>query len=210
MEVSPNRKILPVFVLIDVSASMQGSSISAVNRAMPEAYQGLIDASIENPFAELQVELITFGSSARVVTPLSPPGNGSYTPLDANDNATHLGEALLLLKDRLAQLPKRVAQPVVVILSDGQPNDNWQDGLTQYRASTWGKPGRALTIGISVAGQAGALADVCDVVKDTSDAASIGLLLNWATVTVSKSMSSSMAGGVAALPPAPSAANDVF
>jgi uncharacterized protein YegL len=209
MEFAPSKKILPIYLLLDVSASMCGASIASVNRAMHDIVPVLRKNGGDNPFVDLHVEVITFGQGARTLIPLGPVQD--WNDIDANDGQTDLGAAFDLVKTRLGTLPTRVAMPLIVVLSDGQPTDNWQSAYSAFRACPWGKPGRTMIIGISVAGQAQALNDACDTVLEPTNSADIVNSLNYATVAVSKAMSSSVTGGVAALPPSPiGGAADVF
>jgi uncharacterized protein YegL len=74
--------------------------------------------------------LITFGGSqAELNLPLSPAHQlQSFTPLVAQ-GMTPLGGALSLASEMIEDkdcIPSRAYKPVIVLVSDGYPNDEWQ------------------------------------------------------------------------------------
>jgi len=122
---------LPVIVLADTSGSMgENGKIEALNAAMKEM---VVTFSVESRLrAEIQVGLITFGGKAKMHLPLiaahSVTGLGELkaegvTPMGA---AFHLARQLLEDKDRI---PSRAYRPVLILLSDGQPTDDWSAPL---------------------------------------------------------------------------------
>lgn len=128
---------LPVFVLADISGSMAvDGKIQALNQAlrdMIEAFQGEEDLR-----AEILLSVLTFGDGrARIAQPLLPARQVSWSDLSASGN-TPLGACLSLaqglLEDR-AVIPERSYRPTVVLVSDGQPNDAWQQPLQDLLAS---------------------------------------------------------------------------
>lgn len=76
--------------------------------------------------AEIQVSVITFGGSqAELNLPLTPAHQlQSFTPLVA-EGMTPLGGALSLASQMIED-STRVYTPVVVLVSDGYPNDDWE------------------------------------------------------------------------------------
>lgn len=119
---------LPVIVLADTSGSMgENSKIEALNAAMKEMVSTFAQESRLR--AEIQVGLITFGGKAQMhlplvaahgVTGVSEFQAAGATPMGA---AFDLARQLLEDKDRI---PSRAYRPVLILLSDGQPTDDWE------------------------------------------------------------------------------------
>ncbi|WP_314018262.1 vWA domain-containing protein [Stutzerimonas degradans] len=120
---------LPVIVLADTSGSMSGDGkIEALNRGLQEMIVSFAKESRLR--AEIQVSVITFGGSrAEVNLPLTPAHQlQSFTPLVA-EGMTPLGGALSLASQMIEDkdcIPSRAYKPVIVLVSDGYPNDDWQ------------------------------------------------------------------------------------
>lgn len=120
---------LPVIVLADTSGSMSDQGkIEALNRGLQEMIVSFAKESRLR--AEIQVSVITFGGSrAEVNLPLTPAHQlQSFTPLIA-EGMTPLGGALSLASQMIEDkdcIPSRAYKPVIVLVSDGYPNDDWQ------------------------------------------------------------------------------------
>ncbi len=120
---------LPIIVLADTSGSMSvDGKIEALNKGLKDMITSFAGESRLR--AELQVSLITFGGSqAELSLPLTPAHQlKSFTALAA-DGMTPLGGALTLACDMIEDkdcIPSRAYKPVIVLVSDGYPNDDWQ------------------------------------------------------------------------------------
>lgn len=120
---------LPVIVLADTSGSMSvDGKIEALNKGLKDMISSF--ASESRLRAEIQVSVITFGGSqAGLNLPLTPAHQlQSFTPLVA-DGMTPLGGALSLVCEMIEDkdsIPSRAYKPVIVLVSDGYPNDDWQ------------------------------------------------------------------------------------
>jgi len=129
---------LPVIVLADASGSMgENGKIEALNQALKEMVRTF--ATESRVKAELQVGLITFsGDNAELFLPLAPAHRiSSIAPILAAGR-TPMGAAFLaaarLLEDHDV-IPSRAYRPALVLVSDGQPNDDWEAGLSALEAS---------------------------------------------------------------------------
>jgi uncharacterized protein YegL len=120
---------LPIIVLADTSGSMSvDGNIEALNKGLKEMIQSF--ASESRLRAEIQVCVITFGGErAAVALPLTPAHQlTGFTPLTA-EGMTPLGGALTLASEMIEDkecIPSRAYKPVIVLVSDGYPNDEWQ------------------------------------------------------------------------------------
>jgi uncharacterized protein YegL len=142
---------LRFFWVLDVSGSMAGDKIGALNFAIREALPAMKDAADENPEAAVEVKVLTFGSGYKWLTPSPVPlDNFSWTDVGVAGGVTDLGAALKALADELSvgKMTERGLPPVVVLATDGQPTDNYKEGLAQLMAEPWAQ--RALRIGIAI------------------------------------------------------------
>ncbi len=209
------RRTLRFIMLVDVSGSMQGDKIQAVNRAVRECIPEMRKNNRDNPFAEMSVEVITFGTGAVWHVPKTAVDQFTWKDLTA-EGVTDLGAAMNLVTEALdvQTMGKRNLPPVLLLLSDGGPTDDWELALRRFEATSWGKPGR--TVRIAVAIGEGADKTVLtrftgnpETVLSADKAATLVALIKWASISVTKSHSTSMAvasgaGPVAApLPPPP-------
>ena len=123
---------LPVFLLLDASGSMaESGKIEALNRAVQEMLASF--AAEPDLRAGIQVGAIAFGGDVRVHMQLldAEDAKSKWKPLPAQGN-TPLGQTLtklrLMLEDK-ALVPSRSYRPTLILVSDGQPNDEWQEPL---------------------------------------------------------------------------------
>ena len=116
---------LPIIVLADTSGSMAvDGKIEALNKGLKDMIASF--SSESRLRAEIQVSVITFGGSqAELNLPLTPAHQlQSFTRLVA-EGMTPLGGALSLASQMIED-STRVYTPVVVLVSDGYPNDDWE------------------------------------------------------------------------------------
>jgi uncharacterized protein YegL len=121
---------LPVILLVDASGSMaEGGKIAALNQAVRDMLAAF--SSSDDLRAEIHVAILTFGGVARVHTPLQPASAVRWADIQAG-GGTPMGSAMTLaaeLIDDREQVPARAYRPTVVLVSDGQPTDDWTAGL---------------------------------------------------------------------------------
>lgn len=135
-------KSIPVLLLLDVSSSMNEScgredknisKIEALNHALKEMIEGFKEAQTLETFIKLGV--ITFGNEVSLHTKLTSVDDLSeFSPLVAN-GMTPLGRALSMAKAMIEDRDKFIAKdyrPVIVLLSDGEPNDSWENPLKDF------------------------------------------------------------------------------
>ena len=127
---------LPVILLLDVSGSMAGESIASLNKAVNEMIESFkSEGALET---EIQVAVITFGGNgANLVLPLTPAKNITSPTLTAN-GMTPMGAALTMAKNMLENkeiIPSKGYRPTVVLISDGAPNDAWEQPMEDFISS---------------------------------------------------------------------------
>lgn len=120
--VMPKAKMIPVFLLLDVSGSMShDNKIHELNKSVKEMIESFKKEQAVQ--AEIHVSIITFGDKAEIVTGLESASKISYKNLTAG-GVTRMGDALemakMIIEDK-AKLPSNAYRPVVVLVSDGMP-----------------------------------------------------------------------------------------
>jgi uncharacterized protein YegL len=141
--------------LLDGSGSMGvGGKIEALNEAIGGALPPLRDLAEQNPFVDLLVRAIVFADGARWhIAAATPVAEVSWPPVAAG-GFTDLGAALVKVADVLKVPPmdQRAFPPVLVVVSDGRPTDDFEAGLAALLAQPWGK--RAVRLAIAIGADA--------------------------------------------------------
>lgn len=142
---------LHFFWIADCSGSMgEEGKIQSLNAAIREALPAMRDVADDNANAEVLVRAIKFSSGAQWhIGQPTPVDTFQWTDLVA-DGVTDLGHALKLIASELdiAKMTDRALPPVLVLLSDGQPTDDYAEGLEALQAQPWGK--KAVRIAIAI------------------------------------------------------------
>ena len=137
--------------LCDCSGSMSiNGKIEVLNRAIRESLPEMKRVADENPNANVLVRAVKFSDGAQWHVPTETPVNSfNWTDLTAG-GLTDMGKALLLLAEQLKMPPMtdRALPPVLVLISDGQPTDDFDTGLRALMNEPWGK--KAVRIAIAV------------------------------------------------------------
>jgi len=179
---------LPVYLLLDTSGSMFGEPIESVKNGVSV----LISALRGDPYAleTAFLSIITFNSKAEQILPLTEIDSVTAPCIEAN-GMTVLGEALSLLADRISKEvvkgnrnQKGDWKPMVFIMTDGVPTDNYQKGIEDLKK---------VKTGIIVACAAGAAAEHSvpkeiteNVVSlDSTDSESIKAFFKWVSASIS-------------------------
>lgn len=136
--------------IVDCSGSMSGEKIGTVNHAIQSTIPDLQDAAHDNPNAQLLIRTLKFSTGATWVTS-TPEDVDDFTwqDLDAG-GMTDLGKAFDMLAAQLTIPPMtdRALPPVLVLLSDGQPTDDYKRPLDKLLHLPWGK--KAVRIAIAI------------------------------------------------------------
>ncbi len=134
----------------DCSGSMKGEKIQALNTAIREAIPHMREVAKENPNAQVSVRAVKFSNGAQwhISQPM-PAEDFEWVDLSA-DGVTDMGKALKLVAEQLKIPPmaERALPPVLVLVSDGQPTDDFSAGLKDLLDLPWGK--RAVRIAIAI------------------------------------------------------------
>jgi len=139
------------FIFItDCSGSMSGAKIQALNEAIRTAVPKMREVAQGNPNAEILVRAVRFSSGAQWhLSQAAKVHDFEWKDLSA-DGSTDMGQALSLVADAMKVPPMstRALPPVLVLLSDGQPTDDFASGLKALMDQPWGKKAVRLSIAI--------------------------------------------------------------
>ncbi len=134
------KKSMVLFFLIDCSGSMGGSKIGTVNSVMEELIPEI--QGIGGADADIKIAVLKFsgGSEWMYSEPISVD-QFEWKPLDA-ENVTDLGSAFSELSGKLSRnsfmsSPSLSFAPVMILMSDGYPTDNFEKGLEELRKNRW-------------------------------------------------------------------------
>ncbi|MET3879247.1 VWA domain-containing protein [Chitinophaga sp. OAE865] len=178
---------LPVYLLLDTSGSMNGEPIEAVKNGV----QIMINSLRQNPQAieTAFISIITFDSSARQIVPLTDLASFQVADIKAG-GTTALGEALQLVSSCIdREVAKTTTEqkgdwkPLVFIMTDGIPTDNWQSGLAAFKQ-------RKVAYTVACAAGSGADTTVLKQITenvlslDTTDSQSIARFFTWVTASI--------------------------
>jgi len=145
-------KPLPVILLLDVSGSMGGEKIRNLNDAVRDMLEVFCDT--ENSETEIWVAIITFGDQVKLHQKLVSAGQIQWQDLSAG-GSTPLGVALQMAKAMIEDkdiVPSRAYRPTVVLVSDGQPTDDWEKPLKEFISD--GRSGKCDRMAMAIGAQA--------------------------------------------------------
>jgi uncharacterized protein YegL len=143
------------------------------------------------------VSVIAFGAKAKVLTPLTEVVSIAPPPFSLRPG-TSLGAALDLLRESIIKEVKKTTaeakgdyRPLVFILTDGQPTDDWESALARLRSV---KPSLASVYGFGCGDEVdfetlAKISDVCFQV-DSLTTESLTRLFVWLTASIQKSVAS--------------------
>lgn len=209
---------LPVYLLLDTSGSMHGEAIEAVKNGV----QILVSTLRQDPYAleTAYLSIISFASTARQLVPLTELAAFQVPDIQAS-GTTQLGEALSLLADRIEQeVSKTTAdtkgdwKPLIFIMTDGAPTDDWTKGLQRLKQV---KTGVIVACAAGHGSDLAVLKQITEVVVElsTADTAAIKAFFKWVSASISTGSQKVDAGqkevtGLDDLPPPPPEINVVL
>ena len=149
------RKTVMLYFIIDTSGSMHGARIGAVNSAIEETLVKLQEMNEDSADAEIEIAMLEFSTQAKWVTPNGPVKveNFMWQPLDA-DGLTSMGEAFRMLEQKLhkssgfMQRASGSYAPVLFLMSDGEPTDDYRTHLTKLKNNGWFKASTKVALAI--------------------------------------------------------------
>lgn len=139
------KRSLSIIFLVDISTSMLGEKINAVNQGIPAAVHSIKQSLAQHPNVEANVSIIKFGTTAEwhLGSQKTPIEKFSWQELKAQGK-TNTGAAIQLLCDRLenVNMEKRGYPPICIMISDGYHSDSkscYDSAIERLNASMWGR-----------------------------------------------------------------------
>ena len=130
-------KPLPVVLLLDTSSSMNAGGEQSKIVELDSAVRDMIKdfAHEEQLETEIHVSVITFGyNGVQLALPYTNASKVEMKKLEAQGN-TPMGMALRMAKDMIEDketTPSRAYRPLVILCSDGAPNDDWEGPMDNF------------------------------------------------------------------------------
>ena len=146
-----SNRPLHFFYLCDCSGSMAAQGkMQSLNQAIRQSLPGMARVARENPEARVLVRAVAFSDQARwhiaEPTPVEELQWRDLEPL----GVTAMGAALQLVAEQLHTPPmeERALPPVLVLISDGQPTDDFEAGLARLMREPWAQKAVRLAIAL--------------------------------------------------------------
>ena len=198
---------LPVLLLADVSGSMSANGkIDALNDAVQEMLESF--GGEDDSRAEIHVAVVTFGKDgAKVHQPLAPASKVQWSRMTAA-GGTPMGAAFDaatgMIEDR-AQIPSRAYRPTIILVSDGQPTDDWQAPLKRLLGAERASKAARFAMGIGDDADEGMLTAFLATaearVYRAHEARQIKQFFRWVTMSVTQRSRSANPDSVIAAEP---------
>ena len=164
-----SRKSLVLFFLIDTSGSMKGKKMGELNTVMEELIPEI--RRVGEADTEVKVAVLTFSTEVRWMysTPI-PIEDFEWARLRA-EGVTSMGEAFKELNLRMSRnsflsSPSLSFAPVIFLMTDGYPSDDYRAGLKELKTNSWYKFGLKAALGIGQEANDDVLAEFTES-KDT-------------------------------------------
>lgn len=153
LDVKPiSKKSMVIFFVIDTSESMKGDKIKDLNDIMREMLPDL--AGVGGANTDVKYAVLSFSSGCQWETPEPLPVDDqkSWKDLEAS-GITDLGMALdelnmMLSRKKFLKSPALSYAPVIFLMSDGYPTDNYKKALESLKQNNWYKYGIKVALGI--------------------------------------------------------------
>jgi uncharacterized protein YegL len=132
-----NARPLPVIILADTSGSMGvDGKIEALNQSLRDMVKSF--AAESRLRGEIHLGVITFGGSAAAHLPLTPAHQIQGIQEFVASGGTPMGAAMDIARELVENrelIPSRAYRPILVLVSDGHPTDDWEGPFRTLLAS---------------------------------------------------------------------------
>lgn len=153
--VSTSRRVMVIFFIIDTSGSMKGTKIGQVNTASEDIMKEIKKLSEDNTSAEIKVCVLDFATKATWMTsaPVSVEAEEYKWDYVEAGGLTAMGDAFRKLNEALSKnsfMNEKAGSfaPVLFLMSDGEPTDDYRNGLEVLKCNNWFKAAIKVAIGI--------------------------------------------------------------
>ncbi|MCL1998310.1 MAG: VWA domain-containing protein [Turicibacter sp.] len=198
-----SSRVLDFIWIADCSGSMDGEKIQTLNYAIRQTIPDMQKEADANPNASVMIRALKFSDGAAWHIPTATPVEQfNWIDLTAG-GVTSMGMALEMVATELRSFPTdtRRLPPVLVLLTDGQPTDEFKKGLDELLATPWGKKSVRIAIAIGKDADLEVLEQFAgnrELVLEAKNPQLLIQFIKWAS-TVVKTVSSPRAsdGGIA-------------
>jgi uncharacterized protein YegL len=146
-----SRKSLVIFFLIDTSGSMKGKKMGELNTVMEELIPEI--RRVGEADTDVKIAVLTFSTEVRWMysNPI-PIEDFEWARLRAS-GVTSMGAAFKELNHRMSRnsflnSPSLSFAPVIFLMTDGYPSDDYKEGLRELQTNSWYKFGLKAALGI--------------------------------------------------------------
>ncbi len=193
-----SRKSLVIFFLIDTSGSMKGTKMGELNTAMEELMPEI--RRVGEADTDVKVAVLTFATHLAWMYPepisieefewsrLSPAGI-------TNMGAAFEELAIRLSRNSFLNSPSLSFAPVIFLMTDGYPSDDYKRGLKKLSENSWYRHGLKVALGIGKEANDDMLAEftgTSDTVVHAYSGGQLAQLIKKIAVTSSQIGSKSM------------------
>ena len=164
---------LPIYLLLDCSESMAGEAIAELQRGIASmvAHLQTDPQAIETAY----ISVITFDNDAKQIIPLTEVLNFKPPRLTVRTGSS-LGAGLRVLLDCMRREVKKTTatqkgdyKPLVVLFSDGQPTDDWEEIAESIKKQRNPSIANIYAIGCGPDADFSAMREVTDIVLKMKD-----------------------------------------
>jgi len=148
---SVSKKSLVIFFLIDTSGSMKGKKMGELNTVMEELIPEI--RRVGEADTDVKIAVLTFSTEVRWMysNPI-PIEDFEWARLRAS-GVTSMGAAFKELNHRMSRnsflnSPSLSFAPVIFLMTDGYPSDDYKEGLRELQTNSWYKFGLKAALGI--------------------------------------------------------------
>lgn len=188
--------------LADCSISMKyNGKMDALNDAIKKSIPHMREVAHENPNAQVYVRAIKFSSGAEWHIENSVAVESFEWGDLKVEGVTDLGAAFDLLKGALkvSKMSERALPPVIVLVSDGQPTDDYKTALAELMEEPWAVKAVKIAIGIGRASNKRILKEFCGdngiEVLSADNAETLVQYIKWVSTVVLQAASSPASQG---------------
>lgn len=141
---------LHFIIIADRSGSMKGEKIQALNFSVADMMTHLQEWERDQESARLYIRAVAFGDEVtwHVETP-TPVSELRWQPL-VPEGRTRMGLALKTVAEALTpdRLERRALQPALLLITDGKPTDDFEEGLAALFSTPAGRS--SLRLGLAI------------------------------------------------------------
>lgn len=148
---SVSKKSLVIFFMIDTSASMRGKKMGQLNTVMEELIPEI--RRVGEADTDVKIAVLTFSTDVKWMysAPISIE-EFEWARLEAS-GVTSMGAAFEEISSRMSRnsflnSPSLSFAPVIFLMTDGYPSDDYKKGLKALQANSWYKFGLKAALGI--------------------------------------------------------------